>query len=65
MPVIWCVDVISQSPGLTSSLSAATASGGTQQQLSRTIDVRRRVFIERPPDCFFVATALDQLWRKT
>src|SRR3954453_6471672 len=52
MPVIWCVDVIFHRPGLTSSLSAATASGVTQQQPNRTIGMRRRVFIERPSRLF-------------
>src|SRR4051812_10715424 len=65
MPVIWCVDVISHRPGLTSSLSAATASGVTQQHPNRTMGMRRRVFIERPPGCLFVATVLHGLWRKS
>ncbi len=60
MPLIWCVDVISHSPGLTSSLSAASASGATHQQPSRTIRVHR-VFIERLP----VMRSWAGLWRKS
>ena len=52
--------VISHSPGLTSSLSAASASGATHQQPSRTIRVHR-VFIERLP----VRRSWAGLWRKS